>query len=306
MADGKISISLLLPFVALSLAAALSACGGGAGPLDVVNLPQEMVNSSFPKPHDYPVHGIDVSKFQGDIDWGAVANSGVKFAWIKATEGGDCADNRFQANWTGAKAAGVPHGAYHFVYWCRPPMEEMAFFEQNAPVEDDALPPVLDVEATPTSKTCHKHLTQEGAIADMRVMLQEMEHHYGKRPIIYTTVDFYEAILSDGAFSDYPIWVRSTKHHPAVKYGSRAWAFWQYQSDGQTPGINGNVDRDVFYGTKEQWDAFLREQPSGPRQHTIQQALTQQLAAPAAQSPVEQQAAAQQADDRQSAAGTSD
>ena len=150
----------------------------------------------MPKPSDYPIHGIDVSKFQGDIDWNAVANSGVKFAWIKATEGGDHADERFQANWEGAKAAGVPRGAYHFVYWCRPPMEEMAFFEQNAPVEDDALPPVLDVEATPTSKTCHRHLTQEDAIADMKVMLEEMERHYGKRPIIYTTVDFYQAILS--------------------------------------------------------------------------------------------------------------
>jgi lysozyme len=150
----------------------------------------------------------------------------------------------------------------------------MAFFEQNAPVEGDALPPVLDVEATPTSPTCHRHLTQDGAIADMKVMLEEMERHYGKRPVIYTTVDFYEAILSDGAFMDYPIWVRSTKHHPAVKYGSRAWAFWQYQSDGQTPGINGNVDRDVFYGTKEQWDAFLREPKTAPI-----------LAPPARQSP---------------------
>ena len=116
----------------------------------------------------------------------------------------------------------MPHGAYHFVYWCRPPMEEMAYFEQNAPVEPDALPPVLDVEATPTSRTCHRHLTQEGAIADMKVMLDEMERHYGKRPVIYTTVDFYQAILADGAFSDYPIWVRSTKYHPSVKYGSGA------------------------------------------------------------------------------------
>ena len=58
---------------------------------------------------------------------------------------------------------------------------------------------------------------------------------------------------------DYPIWVRSTKHHPAVKYGSRAWHFWQYQSDGRVPGIGGDVDKDAFYGTKEQWDAFLSE-----------------------------------------------
>jgi hypothetical protein len=44
-----------------------------------------------------------------------------------------------------------------------------------------------------------------------------------------------------------------------VKYGSRAWHFWQYQSDGRVPGIGGNVDKDAFYGTKEQWDAFQRE-----------------------------------------------
>ena len=117
---------------------------------------------------------------------------------------------------------------------------------------------MLDVEATPTSPTCHRHLTQEGAIADMQVMLNEMERHYGKRPIIYTTLDFYEAILSDGAFMDYPIWVRSTKYHPAVRYGSRAWRLWQYQSDAWVPGIGGKVDRDAFYGTKEQWEAFLK------------------------------------------------
>src|SRR5271166_5616770 len=246
------SFSRLLSIGAFGLAALLSACGGAPTPLDALN-------ADLPKPHDYPIHGIDVSKFQGDIDWSQVAGSGVKFAWIKATEGGDHLDDRFQANWTAAKEAGVPRGAYHFVYWCRPPLEEMAFFEQTAPVEPDALPPVLDVEATPTSKTCHRHLTQEGATADMRVMLEEMERHYGKRPIIYTTVDFYEAILSGGALSDYSIWVRSTKYHPAVRYGSRAWHFWQYQSDGRIPGIGGNVDRDAFYGTKEQWDALQTE-----------------------------------------------
>ncbi len=72
--------------------------------------------------------------------------------------------------------------------------------------------------------------------------------------------------------------------------------FWQYQSDGQTPGINGNVDRDVFYGTKEQWDTFLREPQTGPRRPTIQQAITQQLAepdVPPTPPPAEQQAAEQ-------------
>ena len=241
--------------LALAVVATLAGC---SGPVDLSDTYPK--NDDYPRPRDYPIHGIDVSKFQGDIDWKAVADAGVKFAWIKATEGGDRADEHFQANWMGAKAAGVPRGAYHFVYWCRAPLEEMTWFEQNAPVEDDALPPVLDVEATPTSPTCRRHLEKQRTVAEIKLMLEEMGRHYGKRPIIYTTVDFYEAILSDGALSDYPIWVRSTKYHPAVKYGSRAWQFWQYQSDGKTPGIDGRVDRDVFYGSKEQWQAFLTAQ----------------------------------------------
>ena len=256
MRDARSVLSGALSGVALALMALqLAGCGGGH-PLDVVD---EGFSGDRPRPRDYPIHGIDVSKFQGEIDWSKVADSGVKFAWIKASEGGDHADERFQANWEGAKAAGIAHGAYHFVYWCRPPMEEMAFFEQNAPVEADALPPVLDVEATPTSKTCKKHLTQEGAVAQMKVMLDEMERHYGKRPVIYTTVDFYEAILADGAFMDYPIWVRSTKYHPAVRYGSRPWTFWQYQSDAHVAGIGPKVDRNAFFGSNAQWSAFLEE-----------------------------------------------
>lgn len=256
-------------FMALSLA--LAGCGGGVLEFD----------DGYPAPSDYPIHGIDVSKYQGAIDWGAVAASGVKFAWIKATEGGDHADERFAANWAGAKAAGVPRGAYHFVYWCRPPADEIAWFEKNVPVEADALPPVLDVEATPDSHTCRRRLEKERTVADMRTMLEEMERHYGRRPIIYTTVDFYAAILSDGALSDYPIWVRSTKHHPAVRYGSRDWRFWQYQADGATPGIEGHVDQDAFSGKPDQWQAFL----ATPQAPIVEAAQNAAPAAPAPASP---------------------
>jgi lysozyme len=235
--------------LAAALVALLAGCSGGAGPLEF--------DEGLPNPRDFPIQGIDVSKYQGDIDWNAVAASGVKFAWIKASEGGDHADERFQANWDGAKQAGIARGAYHFVYWCRAPSEEVTWFEQNAPVDADALPPVLDVESDSESKTCHRRLEQQQTIADMKLMLEEMERHYGKRPVIYTSVDFYEAILSDGAFSDYPLWVRSTKHHPSVRYGSRPWTFWQYQADGSSPGIAGHVDRNAFHGTPEQWKAFL-------------------------------------------------
>jgi lysozyme len=236
---------------------ALAACGsGGGGPIEY-DYGRATFDANLPKPHDYPVHGIDVSKYQGNVDWSAVANSGVKFAYIKATEGGDHADAYFQTNWQAAKAAGVPRGAYHFVYWCRSPLEEIRWFEQNVPADADALPPVLDVEPTPESKTCRRTLEPGQTVRDMRVMLEEMERYFGKKPIIYTSVDFYETILSGGALNDYPMWVRSTKHHPSVRYGAQPWAFWQYQADGHIPGIEGKVDRNVFHGTEAEWSEFL-------------------------------------------------
>ena len=87
---------------ALAMTVLVSGCGGGGSLESDRVFSGDVFSGNYPKPKDYPIHGIDVSKFQGDIDWNAVANSGVKFAWIKATEGGDRADARYQANWEGA------------------------------------------------------------------------------------------------------------------------------------------------------------------------------------------------------------
>ena len=253
------------PLVAALAAAALSGCGSAIPFTDATGSLPPVRNAALPPksaftgpfPHDFAIHGIDVSKYQGDIDWAQVKASGVKFAYIKATEGGDHTDAKFQQNWNGAKAVGLPRGAYHFVYWCRPWHEEMRHFIQTVPKEPDALPPVLDVEATPESKKCKRRLERGPVVAEMREMLRAMERHYGKKPVIYSTVDFYEAILSPNELEDYPIWIRSTKYSPHVRYGSRNWHFWQYQSDAQIPGIVGNVDRNAFRGDHKQWLAFI-------------------------------------------------
>ena len=273
-------------FTLIAASAMLSACGSGVDPgygrqprfstsAPLVNPKRDPGFLSYAVPEtdlpnfpatrsaEFSIHGVDVSKYQGDIDWQAVKESGVAFAFIKATEGGDNIDPKFQQNWEGAKAAGVPHGAYHFVYWCRPPGEEIAQFKRIAPADPDALPPVLDVEATPTSRTCKRTLYREEVLEDMRKMLEDMERHYGKKPIIYTSVDFYQSILHSDALSDYPIWVRSTKYHPTVRYGSRKWTFWQYRSDGNVPGIRGNVDQNCFHGSHDQWRRWLAESSSG-------------------------------------------
>lgn len=212
----------------------------------------------------YPIHGIDVSKWQGDIDWQAVKRSGVKFAFIKATEGGDHVDDRFEQNWAGAKAAGVMRGAYHFVFWCRSAVEQAAWFEKHIPRDPEALPPVLDVEWNPQSRNCPGKISPELAREKMTIMLKHLERHTGKRPIIYTDITFNQEVLAGGHFEDYPFWVRSTAADPKERYDDRRWALWQYTTTGRIPGIAGNVDRNTFNGSQQQWLAFM-DMPKGQR-----------------------------------------
>src|SRR5262249_18412599 len=94
----------------------------------------------------YNVIGVDVSNYQGDIDWPALAGSNVVFAYIKATEGGDFRDKRFQLNWEGAKRAGLARGAYHFFTQCRSGVEQAKNFIATVPREPGALPPAIDAE----------------------------------------------------------------------------------------------------------------------------------------------------------------
>lgn len=211
------------------------------------------------KPHDgvatahrLPIHGIDVSKWQGSIDWASVRSAGTQFAFIKATEGGDHLDERFIENWHGAKRAGVPRGAYHFVYWCRPAHEQAEWFKRNVPQDPDALPPVLDLEWNGQSVNCPKKVPREQALAMTQTLLREMEAHTGKRPIIYTDITFHKEVL-EGEFPYHPFWIRSVAAEPHERYADRRWTFWQFTTTGRVPGIKGDVDRNAFYGTDNQW-----------------------------------------------------
>lgn len=207
-------------------------------------------------PGAFVVKGIDVSYFQGDIDWAAVARAGTTFAWIKATEGGDRFDPKFDGNFAAAAAAGINRGAYHFYYFCRPVEDQIAWFVDHVPADPSALPPALDMEWNPQSPTCTRRPPREDVLAAMRTWLEAVERHYGKRPVIYTTVDFYRDRLQ-GAFPDYHIWVRSVAGHPSIRYGERKWHFWQHTATGSVPGVRGNVDENVFYGTPGQWKDFV-------------------------------------------------
>lgn len=204
------------------------------------------------KPWQYPIHGIDVSKYQGDIDWATARNSGVSFAFIKATEGGDVADPMFARNWEAARLAGVPRGAYHYYYFCRTAQEQAKWFIQNVPVDRSALPPVLDMEWTHKSRTCTHRPEPETVRGQLRLTAAMLAQHYGKRPIIYTTVDFYQE-NELWKIDTYPFWLRSVANHPSAIYEGQPWTFWQYTGTGLVNGIDGQTDLNAFAGTQSQW-----------------------------------------------------
>lgn len=216
------------------------------------------------KPHagvknaqNFPVHGIDISKWQGDIDWAEVKRAGTAFVFIKATEGGDHLDERFAANWAAARAHGIPRSAYHFVYWCRPAEEQLEWFRQNVPADRDALPPVLDVEWNGHSRTCPKKIDVDLARRKIAILLKGMEKHTGKKPIIYTDIPFHADVM-EGHFKDHAYWLRSVAAEPHERYENRDWVFWQYTTTGRVPGIKGAVDRNAFAGSRAEWQAYLR------------------------------------------------
>ncbi len=235
----------------LGVAGILASCATNYYPMKGDSKPHPGVARA----HSLPIHGIDVSHHQGEIDWRAVARAGTRFAFIKATEGGDHLDRRFRENWQGARAAGIPRGAYHFVYWCRPAEEQVAWFMQNVPNEPDALPPVLDLEWNNHS-ACRPNLSREEVLRKIAIMLDGLERHTGKVPIIYTDINFHRDIL-EGVRLDNPMWLRSVAAQPHERYANRAWTFWQYTQTGTVPGVRGGVDRNAWYGSESEWISFF-------------------------------------------------
>lgn len=216
------------------------------------------INFGKTTPSDYPVHGVDVSRWQGEIDWPRLRAQGANFAYIKATDGGDHLDPMFRRNWKAAADAGLKRGAYHFFYWCRPASEQAAWFIRNVPRVEGALPPVLDVEWNGESR-CKKRPTPTQVREKMRVFLERLEQHYGQRPVIYTAPDFYADNLR-GAFQDYPFWLRAVAQHPSKVYPGREWVFWQYSGSGLSHGVKGKIDLNVFHGSERQWRQWIRGQ----------------------------------------------
>ncbi|MCF6114053.1 GH25 family lysozyme [Mesorhizobium muleiense] len=209
------------------------------------------INFGRASPRHLAVHGVDVSRWQGNVNWAKLRAQGANFAYIKATDGGDHLDPMFRTNWRNADAAGLKRGAYHFFYWCRTASEQADWFIRNVPRVEGALPPVIDVEWNGES-SCKRRPSRQKVLEKMQVFMDKLERHYGQRPIIYTAPDFYRDNLR-GAFLDYPFWLRAVAQHPSKVYPGRKWVFWQYSGSGLSHGVRGRIDLNVFHGDERAW-----------------------------------------------------
>jgi lysozyme len=198
-------------------------------------------------PRGYQVHGIDVSRYQGRIDWDRVSrmkDSDVKvhFSFIKATEGVLWADPTFQRNWQESANAGIIRGAYHYFNPYKSGYWQARFFLQTVNFGSGDILPIVDIEE-------RGNQTRQKFQENLSLFLNEIEKKLGVKPIIYTGYKFYEDYLS-GDFNSYPLWV-AHYNRPKLKAfsGDVNWSFWQHSDKGRVDGIRHKVDMNVFNGS---------------------------------------------------------
>ncbi len=202
-------------------------------------------------PLRYPIHGIDVSHHNGEIDWKKVVKMRfeddykIEFAFLKATEGITHADRQFERNWEHVKKAGLKRGAYHFYIAWREPVGQAKNFINSVKLKKGDLAPVLDIEQNSLK-------SDDKIIREIGIWLDLVEKHYGKKPIIYTNPNFYKKFIK-GNYDDYPLWIADYSRESLKGYKSTLW-FWQHNKNGWVEGIRGTVDFNVFLGNKADLD----------------------------------------------------
>lgn len=210
-----------------------------------------------PSRSKYPIRGVDVSHYQGTIDWEILGKEGISFAYIKATEGSSHVDPQFAKNWKEAGEAGVRTGAYHFFSFDSPGQGQLEHFTAIVGNEPGRLPPVVDFEFYGDKKV---NPPAAGPVAEqLGILLDGLKAYYGVQPVIYATEDTWKRYIH-GRFDQYPLWIRNVRTRPHTQ--SVPWTFWQYSNKGRLNGYTGEdkyIDLNVFAGTEEQWEAW-----SGP------------------------------------------
>lgn len=206
----------------------------------------------------YPIRGVDVSHYQGDIDWQILSGENIHFAYIKATEGSSYTDEKFVYNYTEGQKTELNIGAYHFFSFDSPGSSQAEHFIRTVEPFEGMLPPAVDVEFYGDKQ---KNPPKADEVeTELQIYLNRVEQAYGRKPVIYATMEVWELYIK-GRFDEYPLWIRNIFREPALKLRSKndqeqTWIFWQYTNRGRLGGYSGEeafIDLNVFYGDREEW-----------------------------------------------------
>ncbi len=198
--------------------------------------------------------GIDVSSYQGTIDWSQVAGAGINFAIARVADGFNM-DTQFAANWAGMKANGIIRGAYQYFRASEDGVQQADNFLAQFTLEPGDLPPVCDVE------------TLDGVSASdlntqMAAWLNEVHSKTGMMPMIYTAEGLWDA-WGLPAYNTYPLWVANWQvSTPTLPTGWTGWTIWQTTDSYPVAGISSAPDGDVFNGTLADLRSYVGGTPS--------------------------------------------
>jgi lysozyme len=197
--------------------------------------------------HKGKVIGIDVSEFQGKIDWEEVEileeKYPIQYVFIRATAGNDRVDAQFKKNWEGAKENKIMRGAYHYYRPNENSIEQANLFIKTVKLQKGDLPPVLDIERLP------KNQSLDSLKKGLKRWLTKVEKHYQVRPIIYTGERYYSDFLKE-EFSEYLFWIANYNFYREKIEDD--WLFWQFTEKASLPGIKHRVDVNIYNGDLEQ------------------------------------------------------
>lgn len=195
-------------------------------------------------------YGIDVSHYQGQINWDMVAKDpNVAYAYVKATEGAGYLDDTYLYNLREARRAGVRVGCYHFFSPTASVMAQLKNFTSNVDLKQHDLIPIIDVETRGRSRLSE-------FCSRLQTFLDGVEKHYGVKPIIYTSSNFYNKYLA-GRFTDYMYMI--ARYHDDVPEltDDVRFVMWQFTASGRVSGIRSAVDRSRFMDDYDLSDILL-------------------------------------------------
>ena len=216
-----------------------------------------LIKINNPNRERYPVRGVDVSSYQGNIDWEILSSQNIQFAFIKATEGSSYVDPYFEKNYSSAMKTNLRIGAYHFFSFESSGKTQAENFCGAVSYVDGMLPPVLDVEYY-GSYSSLSGAELENVRSELRICIDEIEKNFGITPVIYATQKSKNEIIGD-EFLDCDLWIRSVYLRVSDNLN---WSFWQYSDKQRLDGYNGEekyIDMNVFNGSLEEFQQYGAE-----------------------------------------------